>query len=90
MAVQRIPAHQLMYFDTGMKRGKGCGKIQTLFLSVSSIVLCNQRMRFLSIFVHNQAMILSVFECKYTDCHLQCLFMCKNTLKVTCKNKILK
>ena len=35
VAVQRIPSHDLMYSAVGKCRGKNCGRLQTLYLTVS-------------------------------------------------------
>ncbi len=35
VAVQRIPSHEIMYSSTAMARGKNCGKVQVMLLTVS-------------------------------------------------------
>lgn len=41
VAVSRIPSHEIMYADTAMARGKNCGKVQTITLTVSiKYLLC--------------------------------------------------
>ena len=35
VASTRIPSHELMYSDTAKARGRHCGKMQTIFLTVS-------------------------------------------------------
>ena len=35
VAVKRIPSHELIYSSVGKARGKNCGKLQTIFLTVS-------------------------------------------------------
>ena len=37
VAVCRIPSHELMYSSIAKARGKNCGKIQTIYLTVSEL-----------------------------------------------------
>ena len=40
VAVKRIPSHLLMYSKTAKARGKLCGKVQTIFLTVGHYTSC--------------------------------------------------
>ncbi len=37
VAVKRIPSHEIMYSPVAIARGKNCGKIQVMFLTVSQL-----------------------------------------------------
>ena len=39
VAVKRIPSHELLYSAVGKCRGKNCGKLQTIYLTVSEMQL---------------------------------------------------
>lgn len=46
VAVSRVPSHEIMYAGTGKARGKNCGKVQTITLTVSiAQVWCSGELR---------------------------------------------
>ncbi len=64
MASHRIPAHLLMYSDVAKKRGKFCGKIQTIYLQVRPVA---------ELYVQEKIQILHLYElCPFSPAHHTC------------------
>ena len=65
VAVKRIPSHELMYSAVGKCRGKNCGQLQTVYLTVSETT---------SLYLHG---CTCTWDHSCSDCYLCILYKSK-------------